>query len=160
MNLSLGLTNNKHIKKILFLFISILFILSGCSFESDHFSFAISKIYNTSGVIIPDNCDMVYFYDEGGFHPGRSPMYAVFQYESDQIDFLKQYEFSYIKNEEFESRLNNDLTAFINAVNVSIPKDYRINFSKEYSFLNQENMGVYMVYYIKEKILITYITAT
>ncbi len=152
-----------NLEKILFLFIfliSILFILSGCSFENNHFSFAISKIKDESGVIISDNCDMVYYCDDGkDFGPGRSPMYAVFLYESEPTDFLEQYEFSNIKNEEFERSLNQSLDVFIETFNVSIPIDYCIDFSKEYSFLNFQNTGVYLVYFIKEKMLTTYVTA-
>lgn len=133
--------------------------LSGCSFSHDSTNFAKSKIEDICDVIIPKECNMVYYYRDSHFGPGRKAMYVAFKFEDEPVEFLEKFNFIEDKNSKFEEEVNNKIEQFSSDYNVSIPQEYSVNFYHNYSYLDSSTGG-YLIYFSFDKILIGYVTPT
>lgn len=146
-------------KIILIFFLLFLMTLSGCSFPHDSTNYAKEAIQRYIEVVIPEECEMVYYYSDTHFGPGRPAMYVAFKFEDEPVEFLEEFNFIEDKNSKFEEEVNNKIEQFSTSYNVSIPQEYLINFYRNYSYLDSST-GVYLIWFSFNKILIGYVMPT
>lgn len=99
--------------------------------------------------------NLKYFYHyTSGFEDRAGLNYYYIEFKEYPFDFISQFDkslnsFYETKSEEFETKLLNDINEHIGNKYNEIPIEYRVDYTKNYSYSNFP-----MIYYIDTKVLI------
>lgn len=136
------------------LFLLLLFVLTGCSFQNDQTYNAKNRIRDYCEIIIPEECEMIFYHSYQSFGPGRPGLYAVFSFDVKPEKFLEENDFIDNKNQEFEKEFQSSVSNYVESYNVNVPTEYLANFYQDYYYF--ESQGVYIIYFSFNNMLISY----
>lgn len=142
------------VKNIIFLGVTAIlalcmFLLAGCErTEKDVREY----IKGTSEIEVPTDSELVYLYYQTYFQD-LDRQYAVFQFETDPLEWLNENAFSGEKNNEFENYFNGAVHSW---AETPFPEEYIPTFSGSYFWLKTK--FVYFIYSPDNKWLTVFIT--
>lgn len=142
------------VKNIVFLGVTAIlalcmFLLAGCErTEKDVREY----IKGTSEIEVPTDSELVYLYYQTYFQD-LDRQYAVFQFETDPLEWLNENDFSGKKNNEFENYFNGAVHSW---AETPFPEEYIPTFSGSYFWLKTK--FVYFIYSPDNKWLTVFIT--
>ena len=142
------------VKNLIFLGVTAIlalcvFLLAGCErTEKDVRGY----IKGTSEIEVPTDSELVYLYYQTYFQD-LNRQYAVFQFETDPLEWLNENAFSEEKNEKFESDFNGAVHSW---AETPFPEEYIPTFSGGYFWLKTK--FVYFIYSPDNKWLTVFIT--
>ena len=126
-----------------------LFFLTGCAWKEKDVR---EYIKNASEIEVPADSELVYQYYQTYFQD-LNRQYAVFQFETDPVNWLNENAFSEEKNEKFESDFYGSIHTW---AETPFPEEYIPTFEGSYFWLKTK--VVYFTYSPDSKRLTVYIT--
>lgn len=146
----------KKIKIITLLVCAVIFVF-GININCDSIienssTYAKLQIKKTTGVKMPKEANMLYQYNVKYFQDGTI-RYYVFEFSSEPTEWLRNYEFSNIKDKNFESSFFD----YNNWKNFKIPEEYLPREGEQYSWLS---LSSYFFYYTPDNLrVIVYLSS-
>ena len=146
----------KKIKIMTLLVCAVIFVF-GININCDSIienssTYAKLQIKKTTGVKMPKEANMLYQYNVKYFQDGTI-RYYVFEFSSEPTEWLRNYEFSNIKDKNFESSFFD----YNNWKNFKIPEEYLPREGEQYSWLR---LSSYFFYYTPDNLrVIVYLSS-
>ena len=150
----------KKVKTLILLFVIIMSSFAmGCMRKTVDKCTIINSIEEKIGIHIPNEAELLEYYNTRIFVHGRLPVYCIFEFDKEPTDFLASNYFDGKENADVEQAILEKLSVENDTYDLRISNDSFFVFDKDYLMIYEE-YNYCLVYYSDSQRLYVFIEAT